>query len=715
MSKIKKRLRSVIVVLGLLSLVVIDLWDTDRTPAVRSFFPEGVVASPGAMSVVSIVASDDADLSNPAPITVSPEYVDDPHSDMNARLNKEQIEEMVYKALNLDQSSRSIREVVQPGDWVVLKPNIVTCPDGEGIHTAYGQQSWSRGTNRGQDHWGQNTDLRVVRAVLKYLIEVDGDASRITIAEGGAEWHKLGESNTDPNQEHDGWTVHWEPFDSLSYVDIVNEFQDNENGIIVDIVDLNYDDYVDKDGVVYPWTEHSPSGDPIPVPDPNGTGVTWFQRPEGFYVSRTLLECDKLINIPAMKTHDIPGETTIFKQYVGTYMQNAYGGGWGKGGLHVFGNDKVPNGFMDLYSYRPTDYAVVEGIWGVEGNGPQTGDDVKLNVIVAGGDPVATEAVTAQIMGFNPYDIYHLHLAAAKGFGTWDMNQIEVVGRSIQEVRRPFRKPSSWATGPMGIVRWLVNGPYEGTSIDPDYLNGEAGITPEEGDVSNGHVWEVAECNLRDDRSTLSLGGGSGVINYAFTWIKSDSQRSVYLFAKGDDELKVWLNGEILNESGKSSLIKLITLNEGWNALLVKVLNTVGESSVEVKLQDNDRNTPMGIQYLLVNTSRVVEGDKLLKPLSFKLSQNYPNPFPRTPGRKGNPTTWIYFELAQPGHVTLTVYNVIGQKVRTLVDKNLPAGVNYSVWWNGKDDLGRNVGSGIYLYRLTSNGRTLTRKMMLLR
>jgi len=707
MSKaMKRRSLWLVVGLGVALAVLVDVWRADRTRVARPFLPTGVVASPGAKSVVAIVGSDDEDLSRPVPLTVSPEYADDPHNDMAARLDKEQIEEMVYKALNLDTSERSIRDVVEPGDWVVVKPNIVTCPDGKNIHTAYGQKGWSRGTNRGQDHWGQNTDLRVVRAVIKYLIEVDGDARRVTIAEGGAEWFKVDEQNANPGQEHDGWTVRWEPFDSLSYMDIIDEFKDNEKGILVDIVDLNYDDYVDKDGRTYPWTDHSPRGDPIPVPDPNGTGVTWLQRPEGYYVSKTLLECDKLINVPVMKTHNIPGETTIHKQYVGTFMQNAYGTGWGKGGVHAYGNDKVPNGFIDLFSYRPTDYAVVEGIWGVEGNGPQTGDDIKLNVIIAGGDPVATEAVTAQVMGFNPYDIYHLHLSAAKGFGTWDMNQIEVIGRSIEEVRRTFRKPSNWILGPMGITRWLINGPYEGTSMDMDYLGGEGMTVPKEGDVANGHAWQVVECDLRD-RSTLSLGEGSGLINYAFTWVKSDSQRTVRLVAKGDDKIKLWLNGEPVVDSGRSFINESVTLDEGMNTLLVKVLNTVGKSSMEVVFQDDDRNTPMGVQYMLAQPVTAVEETEQLKPFTSKLSQNYPNPF--------NASTWISFELARSGHVNLTVYDATGQRVRTLVDKDLPAGIGYNSYWNGRDSLGQDVASGVYVYRLTANGQIMTRKMVLLR
>ena len=124
-------------------------------------------------------------------------------------------------------------------------------------------------------HWGQATDLRVVKSVLDYLVNEEGDARRITIVEGGAEWSKVGESGTDPNQTEDGWTVHWEQFDNLSYAELVESFN-GVNGIEVDIVDLNYDDWVGTEGVR--------AGDPLPVPDPNHSGISWYQRPEGYYV-----------------------------------------------------------------------------------------------------------------------------------------------------------------------------------------------------------------------------------------------------------------------------------------------------------------------------------------------------------------------------------------------------------------------------------------------
>jgi len=93
-------------------------------------------------------------------------------------------------------------------------------------------------------------------------------------------------------------------------------------------------------------------------------------------------------------------------------------------------------------------------------------------------------------------------------------------------------------------------------------------------------------------------------------------------------------------------------------------------------------------------------------PISFALMQNYPNPF--------NPETNLEFALPYAAHVTLTVYNVLGQSVVTLVDGELPAGT-HEVQWRGTDQQGRAVASGVYLYRLQAGTETMTRKMMLLK
>lgn len=93
-------------------------------------------------------------------------------------------------------------------------------------------------------------------------------------------------------------------------------------------------------------------------------------------------------------------------------------------------------------------------------------------------------------------------------------------------------------------------------------------------------------------------------------------------------------------------------------------------------------------------------------PDAFALHQNYPNPF--------NPTTTIEYDLPKSSTVRLDIYNVTGQKVRTLHSGQLGAG-HQSMEWDGRDGSGRRVSSGIYLYRLTADEFVRTRKMMLLK
>jgi len=102
----------------------------------------------------------------------------------------------------------------------------------------------------------------------------------------------------------------------------------------------------------------------------------------------------------------------------------------------------------------------------------------------------------------------------------------------------------------------------------------------------------------------------------------------------------------------------------------------------------------------------VSNDEEVVPVLKTKLGGNYPNPF--------NPETTIYFSLAETENVTLEVYNIKGQKIRTLIKEQMPAGPHLIVW-NGKDNSERNVSSGIYLYRLNTSGYQATKKMILMK
>ncbi|MCX6831860.1 MAG: T9SS type A sorting domain-containing protein, partial [candidate division Zixibacteria bacterium] len=93
-------------------------------------------------------------------------------------------------------------------------------------------------------------------------------------------------------------------------------------------------------------------------------------------------------------------------------------------------------------------------------------------------------------------------------------------------------------------------------------------------------------------------------------------------------------------------------------------------------------------------------------PTSFTLKQNYPNPF--------NPETAIDYVVGQSGHVELAIYNILGDKIKTLVSGYQAAG-SYTIKWQADADGGTSVASGVYFYKLTAGDYTDTKKMTLLK
>jgi len=94
-------------------------------------------------------------------------------------------------------------------------------------------------------------------------------------------------------------------------------------------------------------------------------------------------------------------------------------------------------------------------------------------------------------------------------------------------------------------------------------------------------------------------------------------------------------------------------------------------------------------------------------PDSPALHQNYPNPF--------NPETTISFELRKTDNVTLEIYNILGQKVRTLISNKLNTAGAHKIKFDGTNDFGMKIASGMYFYRLTTNGVTINKKMLLIK
>jgi hypothetical protein len=121
---------------------------------------------------------------------------------------------------------------------------------------------------------------------------------------------------------------------------------------------------------------------------------------------------------------------------------------------------------------------------------------------------------------------------------------------------------------------------------------------------------------------------------------------------------------------------------------------------------NNFQRDTSGINFNGTSDVREVVSEKMVLPEAFSLDQNYPNPF--------NPNTMIRFSLPKDCWVKLEVYNLLGQKVKTLVDQMLLAGTK-EVVWDGKNQAGALVSSGIYFYRIQTKDFTDIKKMVLVK
>jgi hypothetical protein len=122
--------------------------------------------------------------------------------------------------------------------------------------------------------------------------------------------------------------------------------------------------------------------------------------------------------------------------------------------------------------------------------------------------------------------------------------------------------------------------------------------------------------------------------------------------------------------------------------------------------QNNDHNVLMGALGEGCVGTDVDQSSSRDLPEGFRLSENYPNPF--------NPLTTTEYSLPERSHVTVVIYSILGQRVRTLVNRVESAG-SYKVTWDGTDSGGKPVAAGVYLCRFKAGNYAETKKMLLLK
>ncbi len=155
-------------------------------------------------------------------------------------------------------------------------------------------------------------------------------------------------------------------------------------------------------------------------------------------VAKAALE-SVIVSVPKLKPHRMATVTLSLKNMMGALAS--------KGSMH---NGHLSENIADLASVLRPSLSVVDGI--IAGEGHETsGNPVEMNLVIAGADPVAVDAVGAAAMSIPPTDVKHLVLAERKGLGTCSLEKISVLGEPIERVKRKFRRSlSSTFLAPLG-------------------------------------------------------------------------------------------------------------------------------------------------------------------------------------------------------------------------------------------------------------------------
>ncbi len=311
-----------------------------------------------------------------------------------------------------------LSDVVRPGDKVVIKPNLT------------GGSGWQQWIDVPAEE-SMVTHAAVVRALAEAVI--DAGAGKVTIAE--AIWD-------------------WASYENWGYVQLAQDLN-------ATLIDLNSD-------------------------QPYGTyvaqmvGEDWYTY-EWFTFNPVLVEADVFMSAAKLKCHQLAGITLSMKNLVGTVPVGFYqlnNDGY-RTALHGPGDEysfRLPRVIVDLNRARPVNFALIDGIRTSEGGeGPwiEGWNPKRANVLIAGKNPVATDAVGAAVMGFNPaawgrhedpfkFSLNHLVLARLRGLGPHRLEEIDIVGAALDEVRtsfKPYRLPedldsTSYHPGPYG-TRWV--------------------------------------------------------------------------------------------------------------------------------------------------------------------------------------------------------------------------------------------------------------------
>ena len=300
------------------------------------------------------------------------------------RIRNDKVDYAVEEAIDL---IGGIKEATRGKELIMLKPNLVNASP------------------------SATTKPQVVEALARLM---KGAGKEVLIGEGSAAaegFNVRGEEvfRTRKREILDGMQQH--VFDALGYTELAKSLK-------VPLVNL-----------------HTGEMDEVEVP-----GAFVFDK---LTLHRSLREIDLLCSVPMMKTHGLAHVTLGMKNLIGVYPGLVYQSV--RGHMHDVASAVEPSAtagpVVDMVRANKLGLVVVDASTAMEGQGPAEGDLVKMDLIIAGTNPVATDMVTASIMGFQPREIPTFTWANKAGLTPTGLGEIEVRGERIENVRRDFARP----------------------------------------------------------------------------------------------------------------------------------------------------------------------------------------------------------------------------------------------------------------------------------
>jgi uncharacterized protein (DUF362 family) len=484
-------------------------------------------------------------------------------------LDYEAVRDMVWQAIRYGRpSAGSLEAKIRPGSWVVVKPNIVALRPRRSYRT------------------GDITDMRVTKAVVEYVARFS-KAARITVAEGGS-YRRIEDPHEDEVTVQNGARVDARNFDwgptefpgfGGSLGAMVQEFGHNFAGRKFDYIDLSYDAIRDASGAFRR----------IPVPkSPNGVGA--FGERADYVVTNTILNCDFLINVPVMKVHDLCGITACLKNYVGTAPREFYAprGTFSNLMLHKEHSleGRIDSFIADLAAFHPPDFNVVDGIRGLqytEHNNGRPDQMLQNNLVLAGEDAVAADALVAHLLGFNTWDIEFLHMAAQREMGVMELDSIDVLGEDPARLRQRWAKPRDWFG--RANREWLVT-----DAVESDLRAWTRYTAPTDS-------LHFSRCLPKVTTPGTSFGAAVNV--------QSEGHRKAFLWTGAAGTVTAMLNGEKVMEEESLTRFRIgqfrvpVELKPGRNLLVFHARHPAGTPRLSALLAGprNDGDTVEGIRW----------------------------------------------------------------------------------------------------------------------